>query len=115
MSIPVDGYRQQTKATRIDGPIPKNELQQTARRFQSLYENGVAFFYKQHMRSISRQLADATISKTASSIRVYGLDGEPVDFEVQIGKISPSFHHGVNHIACVLSASSWPTPRLITV
>lgn len=102
MSIPLDGYRLQATATRTSGPISKHELQQAAQHFQFFYENDVPFFHKQHMRRISRQLADATTSKKASSIRVDGLDGVPVEFEVQIGKISPSIHHGLNQIVCVL-------------
>lgn len=107
MSIPPENYRYILEGARVSGPISKKDLEQASQFFQSLYDNGGPFYDKQLLRRVSRQLSDAVTSKTTSLIRVDGLDGEPVNFELQIGRVSPSaLHRGFDSVACVITEQS---------
>lgn len=76
--------------TRTDPPISRDDLGQASAHVRSLYDNGTALFNKQEIRRIGHQLAEASAGGETCFVPVNGFDGRPVEFEVQIGRISPA-------------------------
>lgn len=84
------GYRVVAESKRSGPPISEEDLGRAGEYIQSLYDNGTTFFNKEHIRRIGYQLAEAAKTGETIWVSVDGLDGVPVEFEVQVGRKAPA-------------------------
>lgn len=84
------GYGEIAEARRNGAPITKEDLGRVKDNVRSLYDGGTLFFDKEHIRRIGNQLSEAARTGETCWVPVNGLDGVSVEFEVQVGRVSPT-------------------------
>lgn len=95
-------WREHAQATRNGALISEEDLQQAAAHIRSFYDNGTPLLDKQQLRRIGHEFAEASRSRTVRRVSVIGLDGVPVEFEVDIGGISRVPRYGRETVMYVL-------------